>query len=1114
MKPLHTFIVSTAAVAGLFGAAASHATDVAKLPLKAAVLAKPNVIFAMDDSGSMDWELLLDTSSGAMWWNGATAWNGATQKPLATSGMVPYAYLFPVGTAAGAQLYAFNNWWGQAVPPTNQFAWLRSSAFNPIYYDSSVDYAHWAPAYLDGANKAYADAPVGGAYSHPNYQGAGNPKLAVGASYQSGSTGWNTDGYRFYVQAGMVVPAGSRVNSSSAGAGGAVCTGGAVTLTADQTVAAGRACWAAMPYYPATFWQPEVCAVGANCVNRPDGAGTLKRYEIKAGNTFPSGRTHTKELENFANWFTYYRKRKLMLGGSMGIVMENITGLRLGVVPFNNHAAVTMYDADAPNSNENQLVVAGKFYKNSMSAVGTPTHATMAYIGTQFDTNTNIVEYACQRNNSFVVTDGFSNTVTIVPPAWDAGKSAATFGAGAPYQTTFDGTQADIALRHYTNRLRKAGANSLAAGKVPPSGSDAPGADKNKDLHINTYGITLGVRGSLWPSATDPYDVAPAWIMPAADDPSLIDDLWHATINGRGKMYLASSPQETAASIQAGLDDILSQTGAQGGIAVSTVNLPRGDDLAYFGTYNPAGWIGDLAAYPIDSGTGVVSTGDANRLWSASNLLTARDWTTRIMASSSGGTGVEFTIANVAAAVNPGATYGADGDVIDYLRGNRTLEGTAMRKRGALMGAVINSEPAVDRENKVAYVQSGEGMLHAFDTTKGADAGRELWAFVPGSVLSTIGASTQRGYVFRTLLDGSPVVGNLSGGDKLLVAGMGVAGNSFHAIDVTAPRAATAAALAGKVKWDFPSAADAGKMGLAIGRPVIVRTKNHGHVVLLTSGYNTGDGKGRLWMVKPADGTVIKEFEVPTDGLAQVSPFGKTDGSVQYVYGGDLGGNVWRFDLDEADLSPLKGQFLLATLKNAANTAQPVTAAPELALIEGRRVIIVGTGRILGVSDFGISSVQTMYVMADDGVLLNDARDWLIQQLFDGTNVTVSDVDWTAAATRGWYLDLPAGEQINTRPTIAFGALAWVSNTVGKSDCSASSRLYVVDLKTGGTYGDADYSSLVSDSATSSAVTALRTVDGKIVGSGQDSDGKPWTRDISTLKKVPATKNAWRDVRR
>ena len=548
-------------------------------------------------------------------------------------------------------------------------------------------------------------------------------------------------------------------------------------------------------------------------------------------------------------------------------------------------------------ASKNGREITGRFYKNALEADGTPTHATVKYIAGQFDSNTTVVQYACQRNSMFIVTDGFSNTTSIATPPWDAGKSANTWGAASPTRPSPPGRLSDLALRYYTNRLR---AGDRVADKVPISASNAPNADKNPDLHINTYAITLGVRGSLWPNAVDPFAVAPVWPVPVADDPSMIDDQWHATINGRGLMYLATTPDETIEGIRAVLTDILSQTGAQGGIAVSTVNLPRGDSKAYFGTYNPAGWAGDLTANAIDPATGSVTVVPT---WSAASKLLARDWTTRVIATSNGAAGVAFTAANVAATVNPGGVYGNDAAVIDYLRGDRSGEGTDFRPRTSLMGAVINSEPVVARDEGVVYVASGEGMLHAFDTSAG-NAGNELWAFVPSKVLANIGQTVERGYAFRTKYDGSPVLGKFSAAGKLLVSGMGVAGRGYFALDVSNPRGLNEAGLAGKLKWEFPGAADATKVGQTLGRPVIVKTDNDGYVVLLTSGYNsTADGKGRLWMLNADTGAVIKEFTVDAGalgaeaGLAHVTAFGESTGTVQYVYGGDLLGNVWRFDL-------------------------------------------------------------------------------------------------------------------------------------------------------------------------------------------------------------------------
>lgn len=1091
----------------------AQATNIADLPLKASVLAKPNVIFGLDDSGSMDWEVLLDTSSGLFWWDGDDGWNSATGKPTraTNSNDDRRSYLFPVGSATGGQLYNYDSTNGHALPPTNQFAWVRSPKFNPLYYDTRVTYKPWAPAYVDGVSlPAYPNATASAALAHPLY--TGGPKLAVDTPFDSTHPNWKTNGWRFRVQAGMKVPAGAYVSAESATSN--VCDGSqAKTLTTELTVGSGRACYASIRYYPATFWSAETCTIGADCVLAPDGVTTLKRYEIKSGNSFPSGRSYADEIQNFANWFTYYRKRKLMLAASMGQVLEGLTGLRLGVVPFNEHATVTMRDTDAASASQNGREIAGRFYKNALDAEGTPTHATVKYIAGQFDTNTSVVEYACQRNSMFIVTDGFSNTTSITPPSWDIGKSASTWGSGAPYQTTSNGTLADLALRYYTNRLR---AGNMTAGRVPPSGSSAPNADKNPDLHINSYAITLGVRGSLWPNSVSPFDVAPTWTTPVADDPSMIDDQWHATINGRGLMFLATTPDETTAGIRAVLNDILSQTGAQGGIAVSTVNLPRGDNKAYFGTYNPAGWAGDLTANAIDPATGSVNT---TATWSAASKLAARDWSTRVIATSNGTSGMAFTAANVGAIVNPGSKYGTDAAVIDYLRGDRSGEGTTFRSRTSLIGAVINSEPVVAREDGVVYVASGEGMLHAFDTSAGS-AGQELWAFVPSRVLPTLGESVERGYTFGTKLDGSPVIGKVGASQRLLVAGMGVAGRGYYAMDVSNPRGLSEAGLAGKMKWEFPAAGDSttqAKVGQTLGRPVIVKTEGDGYVVLLSSGYNTGDGRGRLWMVNASTGAIINEFDTGAGsasvdaGLAHVAAFGEADGTVRYVYGGDLLGNLWRFDLKLKD-----APFKVATLVGPNDDAQPVTAPPELLLHGGKRVIYVGTGRLLDIGDFGSSKVQTIYAIADSAATtLTNARTGLVKQVYKRAtdSLTTNPVDWGSG--RGWYVDLPAGEQINTRPTIAYGGLAFVSNINGGSDCSASSYLYVVGALDGKKFpGTSFVSTLVSNTSNSSGVTALLTTGQKIVGAGQDADGKPWERDITSGSPIQPGKNAWVEIRR
>ncbi len=1086
-------LLSLGALLGM--AASSHATDIAELPLKASVLAKPNVIFGLDDSGSMDSELMLNTNDGAFWWDysARSGWD-ANGKPWfnavgdATATWRKMVYLFPNDTGLGNRVYDDGTNDHFAIPPTSQLAFLRSSDYNPLYYNPKVNYAPWPPAYVGGAKTTYENANAAAAKSHPVY-GAGTFNLSVSRALTKAAN--NT----FMALPGMVIPAGSETCPHPA-------CGAWTAEAAQRTVPANTILRLALSYYPATYYVKEACELAADtCVAAPDGS-TLKRYEIKAGN-YASVDAYNAEMKNFANWWQYYRKRKLMLSASMGKVLEPLTGLRMGVVKFNGHANVTMYDIDSLLPSTNGLKVAGIFYETNGNG-GTPTRETLKYIGEQFKRTDktgdkyNVVQYACQRNNAFIVTDGFANKDAVTPPAYNK----ATWGSGVPYETTYNNTLADIALSYYTVNPRP----DMVAGKLSKGA-----VDLNPDLHMNSYGLTLGARGTIFNGENTPLPAAAGdWPNPtAARSPTAVDDLWHATINGRGKMYLATTPEETALRIQSGLTDILSQTGAQGGIAVSTVNLPRGDSKAYFGTYNPAGWAGDLTANAIDPATGSVTVAPT---WSAAAKLLARDWTTRVIATSNGAAGMAFTAANVAATVNPGGVYGNDAAVIDYLRGDRSGEGTAFRPRTSLMGAVINSEPVVARDEGVVYVASGEGMLHAFDTSAG-NPGNELWAFVPSKALANIGETAERGYAFRTKYDGSPVLGKFSAAGKLLVSGMGVAGRGYFALDVSNPRGLNEAGLAGKLKWEFPSAADAAKVGQTLGRPVFVKTDDGKYVVLVTSGYNVAGGKGYLWMLDAADGTKLHEFEVPAGigeaGLAHVAAFGESTGTVQYVYGGDLLGNVWRFDL-KGKGAPTK----VATLIGPDNQPQPVTAAPELLNHEGQRVIFVGTGRLLDITDFGSSKVQSIYAIADGATLVN-ARNTLVKQTYDrGTDsMSNNDVDWSIK--RGWYVDLPAGEQINTRPTIAYGGLAFVSNINGGSDCSASSYLYVVNALNGKKFVGTNFvSTLVSKTSNSSGVTALLTTGQKIVGAGQDADGKPWEREITSGAPILPGKNAWIEIRR
>ena len=1112
MKAFRLLNITFAGALSLLAMAPSSAVDIAQVPIDGISNVKPNILFAMDDSGSMDFEVMLRTNDGALWWQASgssgTAWDSAGAPLFNTSGnsgsgWTKLAYLFPNGCASDRRMLCDSG--GHfAIAPTPQFASMRSAAFNPLYYNSLVTYLPWSPGYLSGSTRTFLNAPSTAPLSHPVRSSTGGFSLAA----QYTSTATDT---LFRLLPGMVLPgtlmSGIRTASAASGATwNAVTTNLTITSSNNTTHA-----WASIPYYPATFYQPEACALsGLTCVRAPDGS-TLKRYEIKSGNTFPSGRSYAAEMQNFANWFQYYRKRKLMLGASMGQVLAGVTHVRGAVVGFNSNqpASVSMLDFDATSDASNDKAVIGRFYDNPSSG-GTPTRQTLNYIGQQFKNTPGIIQYACQRNAAFVVTDGFGEATSVTPPTYDR----TTWSSPTPLGVPYTGTLADLGLALFTINPRP----DLATGRVPFDPTDTtPGADKNPNLHVNTYAITLGARGTVWPSAADPFTAPPTWPNPnVSRSPTSIDDLWLATLNGRGQMLLADNVSSLTQGIQDVINDILYKSGSQSAVGLVNPNITYGSNTVYWSSYNGKGWSGDVNAGPIDLVTGqVATTGN----WSAAQRLDARDWTTRRIGSFNGTVGVAFTADAVGSLLGGGPTATVP-QLIDFLRGDRSLEGSLFRRRTSRLGDIVNAEPVEHPDGSVVFQAANDGMLHAFRTSDG----EELWSYVPSSVLSGLGSLANKVYSHRFFVDGTPSVQKVDAGKVILVGGLRAGGKGFYALDVTQTSANSDADVAAKVLWEFPNAATSATirnaLGLSFSRPAIVRTASQGWVVLVGSGYNTsGDGKGRVYMLNAVTGAVIREFvTTAVADLGAISAFVLRDGGVEtasYAYAGDLAGNLWRFDLETGAVSRL------ALLKDGSGQPQPITAAPELTMLRNQRLVLVGTGKLMGVSDFSGTQVQSFYALVDRGAEIANVRSDLELRTLtvsgDTRNLSATAPNWTTG--KGWYFDLPAGEVANTDPLIAQGAVFFTANKPTAAACASQSFIYMVDIETGSqrppsVFTGSPWTGQLIGGVLSSRVVIAKLPSLSLVALVHQSDNSIASRIIKPPTPAQPRKAAWREIRR
>ena len=456
--------------------------------------------------------------------------------------------------------------------------------------------------------------------------------------------------------------------------------------------------------------------------------------------------------------------------------------------------------------------------------------------------------------------------------------------------------------------------------------------------------------------------------------------------------------------------------------------------------------------------------------------------------------------------------------VMAYLRGDRSGEIVSgpYRPRSHVLGDIVDSEPVVVLAPSNSYTDTGyaafkaanatrtrmllqganDGMLHAFVAATGA----ESWAFIPNLVMPSLNnLSVKAGFIHKYYVDGTPEVGDVdflnidgfsAGGDwrTIAVGGLGKGGRGFYALDITNPIATSEVDAKNKVLWEFPNSISNSavrntatlNMGFSFGKPLVVKTAAKGWVVVVSSGYNNGtnsgdsggDGLGHIYVINPKTGDLIKDIPTVGCGTTTVStPCGltylnaSTDSNklVDYIYGGDLNGNVWRFNLTGASTASWTvAKF--TTLVDNSGKFQPISTAPDLINKAGVRTVVVGTGLYLGSSDVpGFSGsnsastqTQSLYALRDDllGPLPAALRSNLQVQTVSsgGTTGTVAITQVNYAVKKGWYVDMPiTGERINTKPANINDTIVWTSNLPSPTKCDpgGSSRIYALGVVAG-----------------------------------------------------------------
>jgi type IV pilus assembly protein PilY1 len=389
--------------------------------------------------------------------------------------------------------------------------------------------------------------------------------------------------------------------------------------------------------------------------------------------------------------------------------------------------------------------------------------------------------------------------------------------------------------------------------------------------------------------------------------------------------------------------------------------------------------------------------------------------------------------------------------------------------------STINASNIGAGRRGVVYVPSNDGMLHAIDGT----TGQELWAYVPTMVMDRLYRLADLDYATKHeyFVNATPVVGDIwvppvgatpGTWKTILVGGLGAGGRGYFALDITDP-------INPKMLWEFKNdlLGGNGNLGLTFGNPMITKRANGQWVVAFGSGYNNvspGDGNGRLFVVDANSGQYVTEVQTYTasgvpagnattpSGLAKMNNWvsSQLDNSTLRFYGGDLLGNVWRFDIDNLT-APNNAALRLAQLRaGSPAAAQPVTARPELAEVTQGNikypVVYIGTGKLLGLSDLSNTGVQSVYAIKDPltNTPLGDVHaraDMVAQTLTEDATtrartVTNNPVDW--ATKIGWRVDLPSvGERVNIDMRLALTTLVVGANAPDNDACTAGGTSFV-----------------------------------------------------------------------
>ena len=467
------------------------------------------------------------------------------------------------------------------------------------------------------------------------------------------------------------------------------------------------------------------------------------------------------------------------------------------------------------------------------------------------------------------------------------------------------------------------------------------------------------------------------------------------------------------------------------------------------------------------------------------------------------------------------ATDEAKNSLVNFLRGldayDADGDGNTTEKRDWILGSFLHSRPLIIHygleadSQSVIFAGSNDGMLHAFNDSDGS----ELWGFVPPNMLGSLQGMLAD--VNTVLVDGSAkayISRNSDGtiAKAILIFGERRGGNRYYALDITTPSTPLflwEIGTDGRVYLTNPrdltteyqqmgqtwSSPNVGKVDCQEGSTHCVNVSATTHkgerwVAFISAGYDTNqdnnpvvvsDTLGRaVYVVDVLDGFLVKRFSVveypagstypmlysiPSD-IARVDTDG--DGKVNTLYVGDMGGQMWRFNVEDPNPDNWTGRIIFQSNPGCSpdtSTGRKIFYPPDVTLETSSagnyEMLIFGTGdrehpdeegiinRIYALKDK--SAIETMPILTECN--LYDVTTGELQA--EGTTQERKEQIQTQINTAyGWLIKLGTGEKSLAVPVVFFKVayLTTFSPTATGDPCQAgfgTARMYGLSYTNG-----------------------------------------------------------------